>query len=291
MHDRIQFHGHHHPKQNMHICFRLFALLCAACFSLTAVAERLSLGIVPYSSAASLIKTHAPLRDYLNRTLEPDSVTFFVPTDYAAFYKEALTGKFDMVSASAHFVPGLLKQGYVPLVQYGTRLKFTVIVHKDSPIQKVEDLRGKRLGLPGFLSMYYVYADEWLKRNDLYNAVYMIPLSAHETGMERVAEGQLDAMFATPQNLAQLQPETRAKLKSLDITKISFPSLAYLAHRNLGTKRIAQLKHLLEIFPASAEGQVFFGKNTAYGGFKALTVKDIEEVRPYGKLTDKLLGL
>jgi hypothetical protein len=51
------------------------------------------------------------------------------------------------------------------------------------------------------------------------------------------------------------------------------------------------LKHLLEIFPVSEEGQVFFGKNTAYGGFKALTAKDIEEVRPYGRLTDKLLGL
>ncbi|MDR1647634.1 MAG: phosphate/phosphite/phosphonate ABC transporter substrate-binding protein [Zoogloeaceae bacterium] len=276
----------------MRICSRLFVLLCTAfCFSQSFAAERLSLGLVPYSTAASLIKTHAPLRDYLNRTLDSTSTTFFVPSDYATFYKEALTGKFDVVSASAHFVPGLLRQGYVPLVQYGTRLKFTVIVHKDSPIQKAEDLRGKRLGLPGFLSMYYVYADEWLKRNDLYNAVYMIPLGAHETGMERIAEGQLDAMFATPQNLAQLPPELRSRLKSLDITKISFPSLAYLAHRNLGAKKIAQLKRLLEAFPTSAEGQVFFGKNTAYGGFKPLTPKDIEEVQPYGRLTDKLLGL
>jgi phosphonate transport system substrate-binding protein len=275
----------------MHIYFRLFVLLCATCFSPVCAAERLSFGIVPYSSITSLIRTHAPLIDYLNRALSPDSATFFVPADYATFYKEALGGKFDIVSASAHFVPGLLRQGYVPLVQYETRLKIIIIVHKDSPIQKVEDLRGKRLGLPGFLSMYYIYADEWLKRNDLYNTIYMIPQSTHEIGLEHAAEGQLDAMFATPQDLAQLPPGVRANLKSLDITKISFPSLAYLAHRNLGAKRIAQLKHLLEMFPASEEGQVFFGKNTAYGGFKALTAKDIEEVRPYGRLTDKLLGL
>jgi phosphonate transport system substrate-binding protein len=251
-------------------------------------AKRVTLGIVPYSSTISLFKTHKPLRDYLGAHFDP-AVILLSSTSYQQFYLDGLSGEFDIVSTSSHFVPGLMRKGYVPLVQYGTRLSFTIIVRKNSGIKTPADLRGKRIGRPGFLSQYYCFGIDWLKRNDLYQEENMVGLTSHLTGLVALSNGIIDAVLATPQNIAQLPLEQRQQLESLDITGISFPSLFYMAHERLGSERIARLRSALNAFPDSPEGKHFFNELTAYGGFKPVTAADIEELQSMGELTDKIL--
>ncbi|GHT98973.1 hypothetical protein FACS1894154_05220 [Betaproteobacteria bacterium] len=251
-------------------------------------ARRVTLGIVPYSSTISLFKTHKPLRDYLVANFDP-AVILMSSTSYQQFYLDGLNGEFDIVSTSSHFVPGLMRKGYVPLVQYGTRLAFTIIVRKDSGIKTVADLRGKRIGRPGFLSQYYCLGVEWLKHNDLYQEENMVGLNSHLTGLVALSNGIIDAVLATPQNIAQLPLEQRRQFESLDITGISFPSLFYMAHERLGSESIGKLHAVLNAFPSSQEGERFFSELTAYGGFKPVTAADLEELQSYGELTERIL--
>lgn len=270
---------------------RFCVLLLTLTFATPTLAEparRMTLGIVPYSSAIALFKTHKPLRDYLAANFNP-TLTLMSSTNYHQFYLDSLNGKFDIVSASSHFVPGLMQKGYVPLVQYGTRLVFTVIVRKDSGIKTVADLRGKRIARPGFLSQYYCVGIDWLKRNDLYQEENMIDIRSHLSGFVALSNGIVDAVLATPQNIAQLPLEQRRQFESLNITGISFPSLFYMAHERLGSKDISKLQAVFNAFPNSREGKQFFGKLTAYGRFKRVTAADLEELKSHGERTDRIL--
>jgi phosphonate transport system substrate-binding protein len=107
-------------------------------------------GILPRLSAQEMHKMFDPLAEYLTKETG-EKVTIVVTKDFAT-YKDALqTGQFDLgFSNPIIYVQLKQRTALVPLAlsaekKAGTRFRGLIIARKDSGIEKVQDLKGKKL--------------------------------------------------------------------------------------------------------------------------------------------------
>ena len=115
----------------------------------TASAE-IKFGILPRLSAPELTAMFTPLADYLARETG-EKVTLVVPKDFDAFKELVKKGEVDLGYANSLIYVQLKKDAAVePLAvsaekEWGTKFRGIIIARKDSGIEKVADLKGKKL--------------------------------------------------------------------------------------------------------------------------------------------------
>ncbi|MDR2690649.1 MAG: phosphate/phosphite/phosphonate ABC transporter substrate-binding protein [Azoarcus sp.] len=241
----------------------------------------LRLGIVPFASTSNLLKIHRPLRDHLAQTLRRQ-VMVYTSTSHERFLDDALSGHFDVVVTTAHFLPMLVDDGFVPLVRYRNTFDLVLVVHKNSAIHGIGDLRGRRIGLPDRLSFYHIVGLQWLHTIGM-EAGRDYTLSeqpSHRAELMAVALGRIDVAITGFQALLQLDEDTRSQLRPIQAGTLALPSMTTLAHGSLGKAKVAEIQAALLSFPQSGEGARFF-ETTGYGGYVPATMGDIENARPY----------
>jgi phosphonate transport system substrate-binding protein len=271
-----------------------FAALCGWVFPLQSangdVAEKASraahpsgktlrLGIAPFYSAPALLRTHRPLRDYLSRVLEMDIVVYSA-RNHEHFLGSALGVGYDIVVSPVHFLPMLARAGFIPLVRYRNPFELLLVVLKDSGIEGLADLRGRRIGLPDRLSLYHILGMQWLNTLDLYPGTdYTLNESpSHMALLLSVHAGQIDVAVTGRSPMLLLDASVRDRLKALDAGYPVFPSLVTLAHGELGGAEVARIRAALEAFPDSPEGRRFFA-GSGYGGYVPATMDDVRQAR------------
>jgi phosphonate transport system substrate-binding protein len=249
----------------------------------------LRLGIVPFNSTQALLRVHRPLRDYLTHALGRE-VTIYSARDHEQFFGNMSKGYFDLVVVPEHFLPKAVDDGFIPLVRYRNLFELLLVVRKDSGITKTADLRGKRIGLPDRLSLYYIIGMQWLRTLALHPGKdYLLnDQSSHMTGLLAVDAGQIDVAVTGRPPWMQLNPEVRARLRLIDVGHPTMPSLTTLAHRDLGGDEVARIRAALETFPEHPDGKRFF-EDTGYGGFVPANVSDAENARHYEGLIYQLM--
>lgn len=108
-----------------------------------------SIGVVPQWGTDRLLKNWQPLvarlREDTGLNLKLD-LTYSIPN----FEKGFSEGDYDFAYMNPyHFVCAQRDQGYIPLVRdYDKQLKGILVASVDSEIEKIEDLRGKRIDFP-----------------------------------------------------------------------------------------------------------------------------------------------
>jgi phosphonate transport system substrate-binding protein len=134
----------------------LFAVMAALAFfaasgvrPVTASAE-IKFGILPRLSAMEMSRMFSPLADYLT-TETGEKVTLVIPKDFDAFKNMVKAGQMDIVFANPLVYVELRKAASLePLAlssepKSGTRFRGIIIARKDSGIEKLQDLKGKKL--------------------------------------------------------------------------------------------------------------------------------------------------
>jgi phosphonate transport system substrate-binding protein len=131
----------------------MIALLLSIFFSATGAAEEIkafTLGVIPTWPPVDTHKLWIPFVERLSRDT---GLNFELK-----LYEEMCDFERDIVTATGPdliFVNALQtvvthqEQGYAPLVRGGSPVKAIVFVHKDSPLQTVEALSGKRIAFVG----------------------------------------------------------------------------------------------------------------------------------------------
>jgi len=156
----------------------------------------------------------------------------------------------------------LLEAGYKPIVRYNTTLQPVFVLSKDSKIKKVEDFRGKRIGLPNQLSLSAIGGLSWLREHGLVAGrdFTVLEKPTHGAAVASVAVGDIDAALTTYTPLKQIPDDVRARIRVMP-TDVKIPHLMTLAHKRLGKEMIQRtLKALTDFpdFPDTPEGELFF---------------------------------
>lgn len=125
----------------------IFLLL--AWLSVTAQAQTLTMGVVPQQSATVLAATWSPILQYLKEKTGVE-LKFATASDIPTFEKRVLEGEYDIAYMNPyHFTFFNEHRGFKAMVRRGdASIQGIIVVRKDSEIDSLEQLEGKRLAFP-----------------------------------------------------------------------------------------------------------------------------------------------
>ncbi len=127
--------------------------LAALCVSATAAAQAsadtFTVGIVPQFEALRLASTWLPILEELEKRTGHTFEMIGAPT-IPAFEVAFQGGEYDIAYMNPyHGVMAEQAQGYIPIVRDGSRMLYGILaVRKDSPLQDVKELDGKKIAFP-----------------------------------------------------------------------------------------------------------------------------------------------
>jgi len=134
---------------------RLLLFISSVILSLSAHSKDeviLKFGVVPQQAATQLIEKWGPLVKKITEGCEC-KIEFATAPDIPQFESRVQKGEYDLVYLNPmHFVQAI-PVGYSALVkEQGRMLKGIIVVKKDSAIQKISELAGKKIVFPGATS-------------------------------------------------------------------------------------------------------------------------------------------
>jgi len=243
---------------NRHHLRRAFAVLLAAGALLGADAARAGdgaptyrFGVVPQFEQRKLHATWSPILAELSRRtgLRFELVTTLTIEDFEqAFVQE----RFDFVYMNPYHV--LKARAYLPLVRDAAPLRGILVVRRDGPIQRVEELAGKVVAFPSPNAL----GASLLMRADLerLHHVKVEPLyvKTHSSVYLHVAQGLAPAGGGVEKSLGEQRPEIREALRVLYTTR-SLPSHPVSAHRRVPAADQERVRQALLALDATPEGR------------------------------------
>ena len=256
------------------------AITALAAGSAYAQPAPLRMGIHPYNSTLALIGTHRPLVQYVEKILSRPT-EFVTAPDFDTYLANLLAGEYDLAIAPPHFAVLAIRQGYVPLYQYKSRLEPLLAVPLDSPLQAVADFRGKRIAMADRTALIRLVTIRWFDQHGLVAGrdYQIVERPTHGAAVAATVQGEVDAGLTTNSGLAQIPADVRSKVRAI-ATGIRLPHLVTLAHRRLGEADITRLRAALAVLPATPEGRDFFTRMPVQG-YEEFTAADQRLMRPY----------
>lgn len=239
-------------------------------------------GVLPSESAVSKFKRYAPLRDYLSMKLQRQ-VILETAKDFPEFVARSKERRYDMLETAPHFVPATLDSGnYEVITTLDQPLHAVVIVLKDSPLTKIEDLRGKLIGTPSPTALITLVGKDMLAKHglmgegDFTQKLY----KTHNAAYEAVANRQIDAaIIASNQYIRALH--SNLPLRAI-ATGVDMPNMSILVATNLPREIRNALRTELVGMSATEAGKKAL-EQMAYPGYRAATAAEFEDLRRYYK--------
>ena len=254
-------------------------------------AKALEVGVVPYSSARTMVVTYEPLRKYLAQSLARP-VELYTAPGFKAFQVNSVRGDFDLIITAAHFARILeMENGYIALARFSAGGRGLITVSRDSRIQRLADLRGRKVAVPDRLSLATVISVEYMKQHGLQPSVdfQIVEVPSFNAAIQAILRGDAAAAISAPGPLAQLPEDMRNSVRTLADSGECL-GLVFLAHPRLSESETARLKHQILLFGKAPEGLKFLS-DTGFGGLLPVTVGGLRRIDPYVPETKRLLEL
>jgi phosphonate transport system substrate-binding protein len=213
-----------------------------------------SFSVAPQFERRKLFTIWQPIVDDLQRRtgLRFALVTSLSVGEYDIDVKN---GRYDFIYVNPYMVPLIDKQpGYQPLIRDAAPLHGILVVRKDSPLQRVEDLRDKTLAVP---SMAALGASLLLRAElDRDFAVKTRPIIAktHSSVFLHVVNGLADAGGSVQKALAEQDDRVRDSLKVLHRTR-DVPSHPIAGHQRVPLKVREQVRQAFLEMSADPQGR------------------------------------
>jgi phosphonate transport system substrate-binding protein len=265
-------------------------LLLATCIRPAASADKpLTLGVFPGMTAMQTLTVYRPLASALEKQLQR-SVVVYSARDFRTFVARSRQGEYDILLTAPHLA-WLARQdsGYRPLLKYAQPVRGLLVVRSDSPLDKLDALRGRTIAMADPIALAGLAIQAELAKHGLRPGIdYRTTDSGtHTNGMIQVINGHVDAavLGLHPYNLAP--PELRRQLRVL-VESPPLSSLMYLTHPRLHDTEALAIRTALLSFAASPEGQAFMQRG-GYGGFADVDGSELQAFRPYALQAQTLL--
>jgi phosphonate transport system substrate-binding protein len=265
----------------------------ASAFGPATARAEVRFGTVPRTNAAALQKMFQPLADYLTAEIG-EKVTVVIPKDFESVKTDAKEGKMDI-----GFVNPLL---YVQIkkiidieplalsseVKSGTRLRGIIVVRKDSGINELKDLKGKKfMFVEEDSPAGHIFQKLLLSRAgfDVDKDVVMLPFGkSHENVVKAVFDRTADAGGVREEQLDKMKG-------TLDVSQLKivgysnyFPNWPMFASPNLKRETAGKIRAaLLKLKPNDPKNEQILGP-ARLTGFIPVTDKEYDDLRAAAKL-------
>jgi len=168
-----------------------------------------------------------------------------------------------------HYVVFSEEPGYIAMAkQKDKRIQGIVVVHKDSPIQNLEELRGERLAFPAPPA----FAASILPRGPIKGielGIQPVYVSSHDSVYRNIVQGNFVAGGGVKRTFNAVAPEIRSQLKILWTTQ-SYTSHAIAHHPSIPKDVVERVNNAMLKISDSEEGQALL---------KAINFRGIEKAQ------------
>ncbi|MDD5390580.1 MAG: phosphate/phosphite/phosphonate ABC transporter substrate-binding protein [Gallionellaceae bacterium] len=262
--------------------------LCLLGYS-THAAAAFTLGVLPIHSARVLAERYEPLRAYLEKQLK-QPVRVESAVDFARFQARTLNGDFDLTLTPSHFARLAQKDaGFQTLAQLTPDHDALLVTSSDRPLDRIDDLRGKKLAVIDRLAVTVMATLSYLDEQGLEaDRDYVVTEHrTHASAVYSLITGLAAAAVTTSQGMLQIPEYLRRKLV---VRKhiADIPAFVFLARPDVPRAKAEHLKTLLLEFPATAEGGEFLS-SIGYTTVVAASETRLKRADAYLKATRKAL--
>ncbi|MBI5556308.1 MAG: phosphate/phosphite/phosphonate ABC transporter substrate-binding protein [Deltaproteobacteria bacterium] len=229
--------------------------------------KALLLGVFPYLSANQMMEQLSPLVKRIEEALGK-KVTMVSAPDFMSYVERTAKGEYDLVLTAPHM--GRLAQkrdGWQLVAMTGQQTTTVILVRKDSGIDKIEDLRGRKMAVGNRRSVTYLQADEALGQKGLTPGqdVEIVETATFSNVVQSVFIGEV-AAGATPTLLwdkwEHVNAEQHRQLREIfRAKKPAPPSFLVMVPAKTGQETILRLRESLLTFQDTPEGKIFLQKS------------------------------
>jgi phosphonate transport system substrate-binding protein len=262
----------------------------------TASAE-IKFGILPRLSAVEMNTMFAPLADYLSKETG-EKVTLVIPKDFGTFKEAVKAGQVDIGFANPLIYVELKKDmDLAPLalsseLKSGTRFRGIIIARKDSGIEKLQDLKGKKLSFvdkdsaAGYIFQMLLLSKAGL---DVHKDITVLPFAKkHDNVMMAVFNKAADAGGIREDDYDKMKDKVDlSQIRIIGYTDY-FPNWPVFAAPKLAKDVEAKLKAaLLRLKVNDPQSGTVLG-GAKLNGFVPVADKDYDELRKAAKVAGAL---
>lgn len=285
-------------KQNIwsRVIVWLAAIAVYAAVAGPASAE-IRLGVLPRLSATELYGMFTPLANYLTQE-SGEKVSIIIPRDFDGFKSAVKNNAVDMGFSNPIVYVQLKKEANVdPLAlsaeqKAGTKFRGIIIARKDGGVERLQDLKGKRLvfvekdSAGGYIFQMLLLTKAGL---DIHKDFTTLPFAKkHDNVIMAVFNKAADAGGVREDDLDKVKD--RVDLSQLKIVGYTdyFPNWPMFAGAKMNKAAAAKIKAaLLKLTPNNPESDKILGP-AKLAGFVPVADKDYDLVRQAAKLAGAL---
>ena len=255
----------------------IFLISLGLSFQAWAAADEISVGIVPQQAATALAKSWVPLLAEISHRAGLRLV-FKTAPDIPTFETRMQQGEYDIAYMNPYHYTVFAKQpGYRAFAkEKGRKLVGIIVVAKDSPLQNLEELRGKIVAFPAPAA----FAASILPRAEFSRQHIAIDerfVSSHDSVYRGVAQGSFAAGGGIKRTLEAIDPAISAKLRILATTPAYVPH-AFAAHPRLPAATLQKVSTALQGLDQDENGRQLLAP-LSFKGIEPADDKDWDEIR------------
>ena len=272
------------------LIFCLLAQMLAPSAATGSERSALTLGVFPYVSPVQLAAFHAPLKDYLAKSLQRP-VTLVTAPDFDSFVERTRLGQYDIIFTAPHLGRlAEIRDGYKPLVQTSHTVQGFFLARKDSDIHTLKDLRGKTVMIAQKVSIVYQMAEHTLRENGLVpgESVTIVDTRTHNNAMQAPLRGEADASVTGKLLWYVLDDAQKDQLRVIGTTQEA-PGFLVMAHRRLTARETKEIRKLLLDFNLKPDSKSYFTTN-GFDKFQPVDDRAMKGLDPYIQIFLKPAG-
>ena len=270
-------------------------IVCAvlSCFLASNASAEIKFGILPRLTAVELTTMYSPLTEYLTKETG-EKVSLVIPKDFDAFKALVTSGQVDLGFANSLVYVQLKKDSAIdPLAlsaekKAGTRFRGIIIARKDGGIEKIQDLKGRKLifvekdSAAGYIFQMLLLTKAGL---DVHKDFTTLPFAKkHDNVTMAVFNKAADAGGIRDDDLDKMKD--KVDLSQIKIVAYSdyFPNWPVFATPKLNKGAASKIKAaLLKLKPGDPEAEKILGA-AKLAGFTTVSDKDYDQLRQAAKL-------
>jgi phosphonate transport system substrate-binding protein len=272
---------------------RALVLLLITCLALPRLAEpadsALILGVLPRHNYADTISMFTPIARHLSTTLQRD-VKVETARTFSEFWTNVERKRYDIVHLNQlQYLHAQDKHGYDVIVkneEFGTTtISSQILVRKDSPIQSLKDLHGKKIifGGDNTAMMSYIIPRSMLRAQGVADKDYSTEFALNPpNALVAVSLGMADACGVGDSVAKLTEIQHKINLDELRVIAQSpaFPHLAWAVTGKLPAEQKQAIQRALLVLNTTVEGKQIL-QRAKLSGLAAATHSDYQPLQKY----------
>jgi len=237
------------------------------------------IGILPYLSPEKLMSRYSPLINYVGQSMHRKPLPETAP-NFPTYVKRAANYQFDLYVTAPHFAALAESQlGYKRIARLTRELDGAMVVHKDSDITQIEQLKGKTLATPDHLAIITILGELALQDHGLSPGkdIKIISAPSHNTALLEVVSKRADAAVVSAAVYESMDPKIKKQLRLIFTTQ-RVPHMMFLASPKISESDYETLKKAVLDYKAKGAGAEFFNES-GYIDMEPISDSDMDKMK------------